>query len=203
MLTLDRFLTYTPILLLMLTSTAVAQDWTQELTQELTPEFQFGAVVGGGWYDVSVASYRDDLTLVSNGNGMGLTFGATTRVGLSTRGPSVGLMLAFQGDLMTATDTHERYLLADVSGFFGVKIPVFLDGRSSVLLGGLLGIGFTNNDTVDGSGVSYGAIAQYRFDHLFMEARYQRWVFDANNGVPQIDADLTIHQLLGSVGLAL
>lgn len=187
-----------PVVLLWNNTPAHAQDWTQEIN----PEFQFGATLGGGWYDLSIEHYQSGIK-VESGSGMGVSFGAMTRVGLSTRDDDIGLMLALQGDLLSASDTHERFLLAAISGLFGLKIPVFRDGRSSVLLGGVLGLGFSNHSSVNGAGISYGGIAQYRFDHLYLEARYQRWAFDADAGLPMLNADLTIHQLLGSVGLAL
>jgi len=196
MLTVYRNLVLT--LALVVCPTAAAQD----RTQQIDPEFQIGATVGGGWYDLGYHWYESEESVVSNGNGMGVTFGATTRVGLSTQ-PGLGLMAAVQASLLSAATADERFLLADLSGVFGLKIPVFLDGRSTVLLAGLLGIGFTNSASVDGSGLTFGALGQYRFDNLFLEARYQRWVLDADNGQPLLDADLWIHQVLGSVGLAL
>lgn len=170
-------------------------------TQQLTPEFQLGATLGGGWYDAGVRSYETGDTSVANGNGMEVSFGAVTRAGVVIR-PGVGLMLLLQGSLLSAATAQQRFLLGAVSGMFGVRVPVLAD-RTAVLIAGVLGIGFAHNTTADGSGVTYGALMQYRVSHIFVEARYQRWVFDGDAGAPQLDADLWIHQILMSAGLVL
>lgn len=187
------------VLTLLIAPTAAAQ-----YQQTLTPEFQLGALVGGGWYDWSVHSYWDDSTQAHNWNGMGLTFGATTRIGITSGEPGVlGLMLALQGDLLSASDPYERFLLGDAAGLFALRIPVFLDGRSSVLLGGIFGIAFSNHTVVAGSGLTYGGIAAYRFDRWFMEARFQVYSFDDCYDAPHARSLRQLRQILVSVGIAL
>ncbi len=184
-------------LVLLVTTTASAQ-WDRGLT----PEFQLNALAGGGWYDRAVYTYLEGLSIESKWQGMGFTFGATTRVGIATaQHDRVGLMLALQGDLLSVS-AYERFLIGDAAGLFALRLPVFLDGRSSILVGGILGIAFSNHREVDGGGLTYGGMVGYRFDHWFMEMRYQAFVFECLDP-PLLETDFLIRQVLVSVGLAL
>ena len=178
-------------------ATAVRAQWTPELAHELS----VSAALGAGWYQWAVHQYPTGA-VDSSMYGMDATFGISARWGVSTAAPGLALILALQGDLLSMSDQVERYLLSDGAGMFGVRIPLW-PNYGQLTLASLFGLAFTNLG-VQGPGLTYGACVLYRLEHYFVETRYQAFAFTMHTAAPESErTDVTIHQLLANVGVAL
>ena len=183
------------------TSTASAQ---QKWTSNLTPELHVGVIAGSGWYDWRWRSYA--IGAVEQPRGMGASVGGTGHWGFSLTMPP-WLTLAIHGDVLSVEYQREGFIISDAAMLFGVCIPVSLDKqRSSILLAGVFGLAFSNNNWVRGIGMTYGGLASFRYWHAFIEGRFQVFAYNARTNVPEqyeVEADLNIMQILFSAGFAL